>query len=92
MSEFAPIGRPMTVTSVTSTSTARPGTRAVLRRIDPGADATCPHCEGRVKFVARAHGQQVIANVYVRARWDRVEHFHAACYTEAGEPHGPAAD
>ena len=33
--------------------------------------ARCP-----VKFAARAQQHQVIANVYVNARWDRVEHFH----------------
>ena len=32
--------------------------------------------------------KQVICNVYVAGRWDRVEHFHDGCYTVAGEPHG----
>jgi hypothetical protein len=43
-----------------------------------------------VKFAARAQQHQVIANVYVNARWDRVEHFHGECYLDAGEPYGSA--
>ena len=45
-----------------------------------------------MKFVARAQLRQVIANVYVSGTWDRVEHFHADCYPEAGEPYGEADD
>jgi hypothetical protein len=41
-----------------------------------------------VKFVARAQLRQVIANVYVDGTWDRVEHYHADCYQESGEPYG----
>lgn len=33
---------------------------------------------------------RVVANVYAAGRWDRVEHFHFACYERAGRPHGPA--
>jgi hypothetical protein len=33
---------------------------------------------------------QVIANVYVDGVWDRVEHYHAECYDEAGSPYGDA--
>lgn len=65
------------------------GTRAVVRVIDPGNTVDCAHCHGRVKFIAKRKGKQVIANVYVNGYWDRVEHFHADCYVEAGEPHGP---
>ena len=48
----------------------------------------CAHCGAQVKFVARAQLRQVIANVYVDGNWARVEHFHADCYKEAGEPYG----
>ena len=62
--------------------------RAVSRAIEPGNSANCAHCDEQVKFVARSQARQVIANVYVEGRWDRVEHFHAACYEAAAEPHG----
>jgi hypothetical protein len=62
--------------------------RAVERTIEAGNSAICAHCGEPVKFVARAHLRQVIANVYVEGTWDRVEHFHAECYREAGEPYG----
>ncbi|HEX9530669.1 MAG TPA: hypothetical protein VF954_05995 [Acidimicrobiales bacterium] len=63
--------------------------RAVVRSIEPGNSALCTSCGAPVKFVARAQLRQVIANVYVDGAWDRVEHFHADCYGEAGEPYGP---
>ncbi|MBV9663536.1 MAG: hypothetical protein JOZ37_06185 [Actinobacteria bacterium] len=62
--------------------------RAVERAIEPGNSAICAHCGQPVKFVARAQLRQVIANVYVDGTWDRVEHFHADCYVEAGAPYG----
>jgi hypothetical protein len=64
--------------------------RAVTRTIEPGNSALCAHCGAPVKFVARTQGKQVIANVYVNGTWDRVEHFHADCYDEAGKPYGEA--
>jgi hypothetical protein len=64
--------------------------RAVVRSIEPGNDAICEHCGEQLKFVARSKGSQVIANVYVDGRWDRVEHYHDACYEETGEFYGPA--
>ena len=64
--------------------------RAVLRRIEPGNMAVCVTCAQPVKFAAKLHKMQVIANVYVDGRWNRVEHFHAECYDAAGEPYGPA--
>lgn len=67
------------------------GSRAVLRRVEAGNLALCAHCGEQVKFAAKQNRQQVIANVYVDARWDRVEHFHADCYDTAGEPFGPAS-
>ena len=47
-------------------------------------------CGTQVKFRAKERGQQVICNVYVDGRWNRVEHYHSACYADAGEPHGGA--
>lgn len=62
--------------------------RAVLRPIDPGNAAYCPLCEEPVKFRARNKGRQVICNVYAEGRWNRVEHWHLACYEKGGEPYG----
>ena len=62
--------------------------RAVLRSIEAGNFAECAHCGERVKFQAKVRKQQVICNVYVGGRWDRVEHFHAECYDAGGEPYG----
>jgi hypothetical protein len=44
-----------------------------------------------VKFTAKTRVWQVIANVYVDGVWNRVEHYHAGCYEQAGEPYGRAA-
>lgn len=45
-----------------------------------------------MKFTAKARMRQVIANVYVRGTWNRVEHFHVDCYHDVGDPYGqPAA-
>ena len=74
--------------SVTTVST--PVSRAVLRPVEPGNDAVCAHCRAPIKFTARQHRRQAIANVYVDGTWSRVEHYHEPCYEEAGEPHGPA--
>ena len=65
--------------------------RAVERQVEPGNSAVCAHCGAPVKFVARAQLRQVIANVYERGRWVRVEHYHADCYREAGSPYGEPA-
>jgi hypothetical protein len=62
--------------------------RAVLRDVEAGSSVDCAHCGERVKFQAKQRNRQVIANVYVKGVWDRVEHFHAACYDLAGKPHG----
>ena len=64
--------------------------RAVVRPVEPGNSAVCVHCGAPVKFVARAQLKQVIANVYEGGQWNRVEHFHADCYEEAGKPYGEA--
>ena len=44
-----------------------------------------------MKFAAKVKSFQVIANVYVGGVWDRVEHYHADCYEEVGQPYGSAA-
>ncbi len=65
--------------------------RAVLRPVDAGNSASCAACGNPVKFVARAQLRQVIANVYRDGVWERVEHYHADCYDDAGQPYGPPA-
>ncbi|MEZ5377774.1 MAG: hypothetical protein R2733_14810 [Acidimicrobiales bacterium] len=70
----------------------KPITRAVVRLIEAGSMVDCAYCEKQLKFRARQRDLQVICNVYEDGRWDRVEHFHAECYAEAGEPHGDAND
>lgn len=62
--------------------------RAVVRFIEAGNTATCAYCGQAVQFRARAKTKQVICNVYVKGKWDRVEHFHRDCYDKAGQPHG----
>ena len=69
-------------------TTPTPTSRAVLRTIEPGNSAVCPHCALPVKFQARSQLRQVICNVYDDGVWQRVEHYHAACYDEAGQPYG----
>jgi hypothetical protein len=63
-------------------------TRAVLRQVEPGNSSRCAWCGSPVRFAARTHAQQVIANVYLEGAWDRVEHYHSRCYSDAGSPHG----
>ena len=64
--------------------------RAVVRYVEAGNSANCAECGVMVQFRARIKTQQVICNVYVDGRWDRVEHFHRECYEVAGEPFGVA--
>ncbi len=66
----------------------KPGTRAVVRTVDAGSSSTCATCEQQVKFSAKVKRYQVIANVYVKGKWNRVEHYHFECYVEAGSPYG----
>lgn len=73
---------------MSSVTPVLPISRAVLRFVEPGSNAVCEYCSEQVKFVARLKGRQVIANVYVNGRWDRVEHYHETCYERAGEPYG----
>lgn len=75
-------------TSKTSTATRK--SRAVVRDVEAGSSVDCAHCGERVKFQAKVRNKQVICNVYTGGKWNRVEHFHLACYEEAGSPHGEA--
>ena len=67
-------------------------TRAVMRLVEPGNEAMCSHCGRQVKFAARVHPRQVIANIYEGGVWKRIEHFHEECYADAGEPFGPPSE
>ena len=50
--------------------------------------AICAQCDEQVKFAAKLNKMQVIANVYVEGKWERVEHYHEECYDTAGGPYG----
>ena len=65
--------------------------RAVLRTVAAGSTVVCSRCDHQIKFAAKTPSRQVIANVYVDGVWKQVEHFHAECYDEAGQPYGPPA-
>ena len=76
-----------------STKTASPSiweSRAIIKLIEAGSAAECPHCLDRVKFRARHRDQQVICNVYDNGVWKRVEQYHLECYHDADSPHGEA--
>ena len=64
------------------------GSRAVLRTIEAGSSAMCVTCDEQVKFKAKVKMHQVICNVYVNGKWDRVEHYHLECYDKVGQPYG----
>jgi hypothetical protein len=64
--------------------------RAVVRLVEAGSLVDCAHCGERVKFQAKLRKEQVICNIYVDGRWNRVEHYHDHCYEEAGAPFGAA--
>jgi hypothetical protein len=77
-------------TRTTKTSAATRKSRAVVRDVEAGSSVDCSHCGERVKFQAKVRNKQVICNIYVSGKWNRVEHFHQACYEEAGNPFGVA--
>jgi len=66
--------------------------RAVTRTVDAGNSAYCAVCDELIKFRARIRADQIICNVYVANKWDRVEHFHPECYKKAKAPYGKPAD
>jgi hypothetical protein len=80
-----------TITSARDKARKQWRSRAVLRPIEAGSSVECAQCGERVKFQAKVKGHQVICNVYVKGVWARVEHYHADCYADAGEPYGAAA-
>lgn len=65
--------------------------RAVVRLIEPGNNAYCAKCDELLKFRARLRLEQVICNVYVKNKWDRVEHYHPECYKKLRSPYGKPA-
>ncbi len=64
--------------------------RAALREIQTGSFVLCAHCGKSITWQAKDRQPQIVCNVYVRKKWDHIEHFHAACYEAAGEPYGEA--
>lgn len=79
---------PMKTVTGTKTWTSR----AVNRLVEPGNWAECVLCGEVIKFRARERRMQVICNVYVDNRWDRVEHYHADCYEASDRPYGEPGD
>ena len=79
-----------TLTMAPTPTPTKLGSRAVLRPIEAGSLVECTHCGDRVKFQAKVRKHQVICNIYVDGRWNRVEHYHDHCYLDAGEPYGTA--
>ena len=75
-----------------NTATKKWKSRAVVRPVDAGNSAYCAVCGELIKFRARVRANQIICNVYVKNKWDRVEHFHAECYELAKEPYGPTPE
>lgn len=82
-----------TITAKT-TSTARSTweSRAVKRLVEVGSWISCVHCAEPIKFAARLRHEQAICNIYENNAWVRVEHYHADCYSESGEPYGEMAE
>ena len=81
----------MPIIDVMATKTSTWKSRAVVRPVEAGNAAVCALCDAPVKFAARNKAFQVIANVYEKGVWNRVEHYHFECYEAAGEPYGSAA-
>lgn len=82
--------------TVTATSTSKTSTkwqsRAVRRLVEVGSWISCVHCAEPIKFAARERRAQAICNIYENDAWQRVEHYHAECYVEAGDPYGPMVE
>ena len=72
------------------------GSRAAIVEIEGGSNVWCAHCGELIVFVARRRTDQIVANVYIKDKWDRVEHYHhgprhdpsGSCYLAAGSPYG----
>jgi hypothetical protein len=65
--------------------------RAVIRLIEPGNEASCARCGEALKFRAKQRLVQIICNVYKGRRWNRVEYYHPNCYEALGKPYGEPA-
>lgn len=76
--------------SVKKTLKVKAESRAVVRDIEAGSSERCASCKERITFRSKHRAFQVIANVYVRKIWNRVEHFHLECYEKDGSPYGEA--
>lgn len=63
-------------------------TRAILADVPIGNNAVCPGCGIEVRYNSRKNPERVMCNVYIGAKWDRYEEWHARCYTRAGHPNG----
>lgn len=59
-----------------------------MREVEAGSTVDCVFCRERVRFQAKARNRQAICNVYDNGQWLRVEHYHEACYDDAGRPYG----
>ena len=82
----------MLVAARSATKTKKWRSRAVTRTVDAGNSAYCAVCEELIKFRARIRDEQIICDVYVSNKWDRVEHYHPRCYKKAKSPYGAPAD
>lgn len=78
----------MAPTSTSKSTTKKWKSRAVVRPVDAGNSAYCAVCGELIKFRARVRAEQIICNVYVKNKWDRVEHYHPDCYQTAEVPYG----
>jgi len=82
----------MAPTSTSKSTTKKWKSRAVVRPVDAGNSAYCAVCGELIKFRARVRAEQIICNVYVKNKWDRVEHYHPDCYQTAEVPYGEPGD
>jgi len=82
----------MAATLASKTASTTPAStwesRAVKRLVEVGSWISCVHCGESIKFAARVRHEQAICNIYENNAWQRVEHYHAECYVEAGAPYG----
>lgn len=67
-------------------------TRAVRRPLQRGQMVWCAHCRRLIKGdfrIGKSRGNYyVIANVFRKGKWQRVESWCESCYQEAREPYG----
>ncbi|MCC6434648.1 MAG: hypothetical protein IT196_06425 [Acidimicrobiales bacterium] len=91
MADATGLTDPQSTATATAAAASQKTSRAVLRPIEAGSYVDCAACGDRVKFQAKTRLMQVICNVYLEGRWDRVEHYHEACYIEREHPYGDPA-